>query len=68
MTPATLLAWRRSHNYTQREAAEALGVALRSYVYWENNQRQIPVTVQKLVDALCRIELTNTERVVVPLP
>ena len=36
MTPADLRAWRAHMGYTQQQAAEALGVSLRTVKSWES--------------------------------
>lgn len=46
MTPAELKSWRQSLGLSQKAAAEALGVSLRSYGYYESGQFLIPRTVE----------------------
>ena len=36
MTPADMRAWRASMGYTQQQAAQALGVSLRTIKAWES--------------------------------
>lgn len=45
MTASDLKTWRQSIGLSQRAAAEALGVSLRMYQYYEAGERPIPKTV-----------------------
>lgn len=45
MTAAELKSWRLRLGLSQRAAAEALGVSLRMYQYYEAGQMAIPKTV-----------------------
>ena len=55
--PDTLRAWRG--NATQREAAEALGVSLRTYEKWEQGRMPDPSTLALL---LRLIEIVKPEK------
>ena len=55
--PDTLRAWRG--NATQREAAEALGVSLRTYIHWEGGRSPDPSTLALL---LRLIEIVKPEK------
>ena len=50
----TLRAWRR--NATQREAAEALGVSLRTYQKWEQVRMPDPSTLALLLRLIAFIK------------
>ena len=52
--PDTLRAWRR--NATQREAAEALGVSLRTYQKWEQGRMPDPSTLALLLRLIAFIK------------
>jgi transcriptional regulator with XRE-family HTH domain len=60
MTPADLKAWRKNHNYTQQELADALTVTKLTISRWERetegkNKRQIPSFLHLALEALeCR--------------
>jgi DNA-binding XRE family transcriptional regulator len=52
MTAAQLKAFRKFHRWSQREAAEALGMALRSYIRRENGEVPISKTEELAVCAV----------------
>ena len=52
--PDTLRAWRG--NATQREAAEALGVSLRTYEKWEQGRMPDPSTLALLLRLIAFIK------------
>ena len=54
----TLRAWRR--NATQRKAAEALGVSLRTYIHWEGGRSPDPSTLALLLRLIAFIKPENT--------
>lgn len=56
--PDTLRAWRG--NATQREAAEALGVSLRTYQKWEIGRIPDPSTLALLLRLIAFIKPENT--------
>jgi transcriptional regulator with XRE-family HTH domain len=55
--PTTLRAWRG--NATQREAAEALGVSLRTYQKWEIGRMPDPSTLALLLRLIAFIKPEN---------
>ena len=56
----TLRAWRR--NATQRKAAEALGVSLRTYQKWEIGRIPDPSTLALLLRLIEIVKLEQDER------
>jgi len=42
MTPAEFRAWRSAMGYTQQQAAQALGVSLRTVKAWESGETGAP--------------------------
>jgi len=48
LTPEALVHWRRGLNYTQSQAAGALGVAENTYIAWESGRRGISEPVRRL--------------------
>ena len=54
----TLRTWRG--NATQREAAEALGVSLRTYEKWEQGRMPDPSTLALLLRLIAFIKPENT--------
>ena len=52
--PDTLRTWRG--NATQREAAEALGVSLRTYIHWEGGRSPDPSTLALLLRLIAFIK------------
>jgi transcriptional regulator with XRE-family HTH domain len=56
MTSADLLAWRKHMGYSQRTAAEALGVQLPTYQEWERGARFAdgrPVEIDRRTGLAC---------------
>jgi transcriptional regulator with XRE-family HTH domain len=47
-----LYKWRVTHNMTQQQAADALGVAAGTLRNWEQGIRRIPATVELLISKL----------------
>lgn len=52
MTPADLRAWRAAMGYTQPQAAQALGVSLRTIKAWEGGETAVPAIVPLACAAL----------------
>ena len=52
MTPADLRAWRAHMDYTQQQAAQALGVSLRTIKAWEGGETAVPAIVPLACEAL----------------
>ena len=52
MTPADLRAWRAAMGYTQPQAAQALGVSLRTIKAWEGGETAVPAIVPLACEAL----------------
>lgn len=52
MTPADLKAWRKRMGWTQREAAEQLGLKTRGYQCLEYGERRITPTITILCKLL----------------
>lgn len=52
MTPAALRAWRECMGYTQQQAAQALGVSLRTIKAWEGGETAVPAIVPLACEAL----------------
>jgi DNA-binding transcriptional regulator YiaG len=55
-TAQELVAWRRQHGLTQRQAADWLGIPIKTYQNWEQSHRvmKYPVTIRRLMDAVRR--------------
>lgn len=51
VTPAELVAWRKSRGWTQRRASEWMSVSLKTYQNWEQGHRSMrhPVLVRKAI-------------------
>ena len=56
MTHHALKTWRLAQGLNQAQAAEKLGISLRTYQYCEYGQRPVPAPVQKLLDLLQETE------------
>lgn len=52
MTPADIRAWRSAMGYTQQQAAQALGVSLRTIKAWEGGETAVPAIVPLACEAL----------------
>lgn len=49
-----LLDWRKSHNWTQRQAAEQLGLNTRTYQRIERGEIRLTRRVQRMVELIGR--------------
>jgi DNA-binding transcriptional regulator YiaG len=52
MTPNDVAAWRARHRLTQGEAAQLLGVDLRSWRKWERGERRVSPLVARFLTIL----------------
>lgn len=52
MSPEQLTEWRTAKGLTPTQLANLLGVTYRAVHYWERGERQIPPTVEKLLELL----------------
>lgn len=52
VSPQELKQWRKERKWTQKEAADQLGVTLRAYENWEQGvaPMQYPIAMRKLMD------------------
>ena len=56
MTPAQFRAERDRLRLTAQEMGDLLGVSTRAIFYYEHGQRKIPLTVQKLLTLIARLD------------
>lgn len=56
MTPEQIKEERSRLGFTGAQMAERIGVTPRAYAYYEAGQRKIPLTVEKLLKVLDRLD------------
>lgn len=56
ITPAQFRAERDRMRLTAQEMGDLLGVSARAIFYYEHGQRKIPLTVQKLLALIARLD------------
>lgn len=54
MQAADVAGWRTRMGYSQNRAAEVLGVARRTFIYWENGDTPVPRTAELAMAAIER--------------